>query len=183
MTYDLSTVWRIKKNERIDLGAVQGKFVSRVPPTWTTTMNDNGNDNRNGNELRHDVGGVVSVRKGIDGGFGFTIYPGPGPSNSNTNSNTNSNSNTNKAAKELDEDNLVIGRVIQGQEIIARLNQMPVVQSSGFGYKGLVSGGADASSNRSAPSRACRYGSKELYCNEFKPLKKILISNTGLVKD
>ena len=147
-------------------------------------MNDSGNDNddNNSNKLRHDVGGVlVSVRKGIDGGFGFTIYPGPSNTNSKTNSNTNTN--TNKAAKELDEDNLVIGRIIQGQEIIARLNQMPVVQSSGFGYKGLVSGGADASSNRSAPSRACRYGSKELYCNEFKPLKKILISNTGLVKD
>jgi len=71
VTYDLSTVWRIKKNERIDLGAVQGKFVSRVPPTWTTTMNDNGHNNGNdkdssGNELRHDVGGVVSVCKGID---------------------------------------------------------------------------------------------------------------------
>eukprot|EP00979_Chaetoceros_neogracilis_P008643 scaffold1917_cov218-Chaetoceros_neogracile.AAC.2 len=64
--------------------------------------------------------------------------------------------------------------VIGGMDVIRRLNQIAVVQSAqGFNYKG-VSGSASA-----APSRACRYGSKELYCNEFKPLKKISIQKTG----
>lgn len=148
VNYDLSTVWRVVKDERIDLGAVSGKFVSRESPMF-----------QGGNEmLKHDVEGVVSVRKGNDGGFGFTIYPGKsGASNS-----------------ELDQDNIVVGRVIGGMNVVKRLNELPVVQSPI---------GGSSSNKRLAPSRACRYGSTELYCNEFKPLKKILIQKTGLVKE
>lgn len=150
--YDLSTVWRVKKDERIDLGAVAGKYVSRVPPDFQAPK-DSG--------LKHDTEGVVSVRRGSDGAFGFTIYPGSGDSSS------------------LDEDNIVIGKVIDGMDVVRRLNAIPVVQSGGLNYKGLA--GGDKSEKRSAPSRACRYGSSELYCNEFKPLKKILISKTGVL--
>ena len=150
VNYDLSTVWRVVRDERIDLGAVSGKFVARESPFF-----EGGNSN-----LKHDVEGVVSVRKGSDGSFGFTIFPGSGSN------------------KDLDEDNIVIGRVIDGMDVVRRLNQIPVVQSAqGLNYKGFSGG----SSKRSAPSRACRYGSSELYCNEFKPLKKVLISKTGTV--
>jgi len=149
VTYDLSTVWRVVKNERIDLGAVSGKYVSRESPYF-----EGGNAS-----LKHDLEGVVSVRRGSDGRFGFTIYPGNGDG-----AGTGSNA-------ELDEDNIVIGRVIDGMDIVRRLNQIPVVKSAGFG------GGQ----KRSAPSRACRYGGSDSYCNEFKPLKKILISRTGTV--
>lgn len=152
VNYDLSTVWRVVTDERIDLGAVSGKYIARENPLFV-----GGND-----MLKHDVEGVVSVRKGNEGGFGFTIYPGT----------------TGEKNAELDENNIVVGRVIGGMDVIRRLNQIAVVQSAqGFNYKG-VSG--SASSKRSAaPSRACRYGSKELYCNEFKPLKKISIQKTG----
>jgi cyclophilin family peptidyl-prolyl cis-trans isomerase len=152
VTYDLSTVWRVVKNERIDVGAVSGKFVARENPLFT-----------GGNErLKHDVEGVVSVRKGSDGGFGFVIYPGISAKNN----------------ADLDEDNIVVGRVIDGMDVVRRLNQIPVIQSAqGLNYKGL--GGSTSSKRSAAPSRACRYGSKELYCNEFKPLKKISIQKTG----
>lgn len=149
VNYDLSTVWRIVKGERIDLGAVSGKFISRENPTFEGS-----------NSLKHDMEGVVSVRLGNDSGFGFTIYPGG------------------DGASNLDETNIVVGRVIGGIDVLRRLNQIPVVQSSAVGYK-VFSGGDP--SKRSAPSRACRYGSSELYCNEFKPLKKISVFRTGVV--
>ena len=164
--YDLSTVWRVKKDERIDLGAVSGKYVARFPPDFQGS----------GSGLTHDAEGVVSVRRGRDGGFGFTIYPGTG---TGTGTGTGSTGGT---KSDLDEDNIVVGRVIDGMDVVRRLNRIPVVQSVGFNYKGgLFAGGNNKSETKSAPSRACRYGSSELYCNEFKPLKKILISRTGVL--
>ncbi len=149
VNYDLSTVWRIIKDERIDLGAVSGKYVAREYPTFEGS-----------NSFKHDAEGVVSVRRGNDGGFGFTIFP----------------SSDSKMGVDLDETNIVVGKVIGGMDVVRKLNQLPVVQSSSIGYKGLAGGDP---SKRAAPSRACRYGSSELYCNEFKPLKKVSIFRTG----
>jgi len=143
VTYDLSTVWRIVKDERIDFGSVSGKFIAREYPNFTGS-----------NELRHDSEGVVSVKLGNDSGFGFSIFPG----------------SSSKSRSDLDDTNIVVGRVIGGMDVVRKLNQLPVVQSS-------LAGGDP--SKRSGPSKACRYGSSELYCNEFKPLKKISIFNTG----
>lgn len=148
--YDLSTVWRIIKDEKIDLGAVSGKFVARDYPTFEGS-----------NSLKHDAIGVVSVRLGNDGGFGFTIYTGSGSSPS-----------------DLDETNIVVGKVIGGMDVLKKLNEVPVIQSSSVGYKAFAGGDP---SKRNAPSRACRYGSSELYCSEFKPLKKISLFRTGMV--
>ena len=152
VNYDLSTVWRIVKDEKIDLGAVSGKFIAREYPMFEGK-----------NSLKHDAEGVVSVRLGNDGGFGFTIYMGPGSGSSDN---------------YLNETNIVVGRVIGGIDVVRKLNEVPVIQSSSVGYKALAGGDP---SKRSAPSRACRYGSSELYCNEFKPLKKITIFRTGVV--
>ena len=150
VTYDLSSVWRVVTDERIDLGAVSGKFVSREYPNF---IEENGT-----NKLTHDTEGVVSVRKGNNSGFGFTIYPG-----------RTSYSDT---VKDLDEDNIVVGRVLEGMDVVKKLNSVAVVQK-GFG--------ATSVTKKDGPSRACRYGSSETYCNEFKPLRKILISNTGVL--
>jgi len=127
VTYDLSIVWRIVKDERIDLGAVSGKYIARESPFF-----EGGN-----NQLKHDIEGVVSVRKGSDGAFCFSIYPG-GQKQGNV---------------ELDEDYIVVGRVIDGMDVVRKLNNVPVVQSAGINYKGFS---GNASSKRSAPSRACR---------------------------
>ncbi|KAL7450213.1 hypothetical protein ACHAWC_002169 [Mediolabrus comicus] len=149
VNYDYASVWRVMHDERIDLGAVSGKFVARENPTFESS-----------NALKHDSAGVVSVRRGNDGGYGFTIFPGKKGS---------------AAATALDEDNIVIGRVIDGIDVVERLNDMAVVKSSSLNYQAL-SGGPKS---KNAPSRACRYGGGELYCNEFKPLRKVLIESTG----
>ena len=72
----------------------------------------------------------------------------------------------------------MIGRVLDGlTTVVADLNETPVVKSSKVNYMALTgSGGLKA-----APSRACSYGNGKLYCNEFKPLKKISIVSTGVL--
>ena len=142
VNYEYSTVWRVIANERIDVGAVSGKFIARENPNFEDTNNG----------LKHDAAGVVSVRRGNDSGYGFTIYPGGGD------------------ADALDEDNIVVGRVIEGMDVVERLNQVPVVKNALAGKK-----------DKKAPSRACRYGGSELYCNEQKPLKKIQLDRTGVL--
>lgn len=146
VNYDLSTVWRIVKDERIDVGAVSGKYVAREYPTWE------GN-----NALTHDAPGVVSVRRGNDGGYSFTIFPGGN-------------------AENLDQDHIVVGRVVEGMEFVEKLNQTPVVASSKVNYMGLTGG----PTTKSAPTRACRYGGP-MYCNENKPLQKLSLTNTGVL--
>jgi cyclophilin family peptidyl-prolyl cis-trans isomerase len=143
VNYDLSTIWRVVKDERIDVGAVSGKFISRENVDWTGT-----------NDLKHDSFGTVSVRRGTDSGFGFTIYPGSSSPSSN-----------------LDETNLVVGIVMDGIDTIQQINQVGVVRSAKLG-------GVD---QKAAPSRSCRYGSNELYCNENKPLQKLTIFNSGVL--
>lgn len=142
VNYEYSTVWRVIAYERIDVGAVSGKFIARENPNFEDTNNG----------LKHDAAGVVSVRRGNDSGYGFTIYPGGGD------------------ADALDEDNIVVGRVIEGMDVVEKLNQVPVVKNALAGKK-----------DKKAPSRACRYGGSELYCNEQKPLKKIQLDRTGVL--
>jgi cyclophilin family peptidyl-prolyl cis-trans isomerase len=146
VNYDLSTIWRVVKDERIDVGAVSGKFISRENINWTGT-----------NDLKHNMFGIVSVRRGTDSGFGFTIYPG---------------SSSSTSSSSLDETNLVVGIVLDGLDTIQRINQVGVVRSAKLG------GGVD---QKAAPSRSCRYGSNELYCSENKPLQKLTIYSTGVL--
>jgi cyclophilin family peptidyl-prolyl cis-trans isomerase len=142
-----SNVWRIIKNERIDVGDVRGKFIAREFPNWQDTST-----------LQHDMAGVVSVRRGNDGGFGFTIYPGDG-----------------KDAGYLNEEHIVVGRVIEGMDVVKELNEVPVIASSKVNYMGL-----SGAPTKNSPTRACRYGGP-MYCNENKPLIKLSIVNAGIM--
>lgn len=108
------------------MGSVLGKFVAREYPDWQDTPNS----------LRHDTPGVVSVRRGDEGGFGFCVYPGSG-----------------SAPTYLDEEHIVVGRVVEGLDIVEALNQVPVVQSSKVNYMALAGG----TTTKNAPTRACRY--------------------------
>jgi len=148
VNYEYSTVWRVVKDERIDVGAVSGKFIARENPTFVDGEIKRG--------FVHDKAGVISVRRGDEAGYGFTIFPG-GPS-----------------SPSLDQDHVVVGRVIEGMDVVERLNAMPVVKSAGMAFSG-------GSKSKNAPSRGCRYGGSELYCSEDKPLKKILLDKTGLL--
>lgn len=147
VNYDYSQVWRVIKDERIDLGAVSGKFISREDPDWQEDATSG---------LKHDSPGVVSVRRGNDSGFGFTIYPGNGD------------------AEALDSDHIVVGRVLEGMDVVEEINQVPVITTAKVNYMGLTGG----PNSKNAPSRACQYGGA-MYCNEFKPLIKLSIQKTG----
>ena len=149
VNYDYAQIWRVIKGERIDFGSVAGRFVARESPSWTETQP---------NTLKHDRPGLVSVRRGADSGFGFTVYPGG-----------------NGDIADLDEKHIIVGQVLEGMDVIEMLNNIPVVASAKVNYMALTGG----PSNKSAPSRACRYGGA-MYCNENKPLVKLTIYKTGL---
>lgn len=143
-----STVWRIVPGERVDVGAVSGKFLAREYPTWSDS-----------NSLRHDAFGVVSVRKGNQGGFGVTITLSDKPND------------------ELDDLNVVVGRVIDGVDVLREINNVPIIKAAKqLNYKALSGG----DTNRDAPSRSCTYGGP-LYCNENKPLIKLTVSEVGVL--
>jgi cyclophilin family peptidyl-prolyl cis-trans isomerase len=143
-----SSIWRVVPNERIDLGDVRGKFVAREYPDWQESSVS---------QLKHDMPGVVSVRRGNEGGFGFTVYPGGD-------------------ASQLDADHIVVGRVIEGMDIVKALNEVPVISSAKINYMALTGG----PTTKNAPTRACRYGGP-MYCNENKPLVKLSISDAGVL--
>lgn len=147
-----STVWRIRPGERIDVGAVTGKFVARQYPNFVE-------DTTNNSGLRHDSPGVVSVRVGDESGFGFTVYPGGGDPSL------------------LDSEHIVVGKVEPGEsmETVDWLNAVPVVTTSSVNYMALT--GAKQSV---APDRSCRYGGP-MYCNENKPLVKLTVRDCGLL--
>jgi cyclophilin family peptidyl-prolyl cis-trans isomerase len=148
VTLQDSTIWRIVPGERVDLGAVSGKFLAREYPTWSDT-----------NSLRHDAFGVVSVRKGNQGGFGVTITLSDKPND------------------ELDDLNVVIGRVIDGVDALREINSVPIIKAAKqLNYKALSGG----DSTKDAPSRSCTYGGP-LYCNENKPLIKLTVSEVGVL--
>jgi len=147
VTYEYSQIWRVVPNQRIDVGAVSGKFIAREYPTWQEATP---------NQLAHDAFGVVSVRKGNESGFGFTIYAGNG---------------MDAAAQTLNEEHIVVGRV-ENLDIVSALNDVPVVTSSKFG---------GATPLKNAPDRSCTYGGGQLYCNEYKPLNKLSTQNSGIL--
>jgi cyclophilin family peptidyl-prolyl cis-trans isomerase len=154
VTYDFATIWRILKGERIDVGAVAGRYIARGFPTWEETTASN---------LLHDRPGIVSVLRGSESGFGFTIYPGSvGSSKEN--------------ASDLNENQIVVGQVLEGFDIVQQINNLPVISSGKVNYMGLTGG----PTTKSAPSRSCRYGGP-MYCNENKPLNKMTIYKTGVL--
>lgn len=119
---------------------------------------------------------MVSVRKGSNSGFGFTIYPGNGET------------------KDLDENHVIVGQVLEGLDVIETLNNLPVVTSAKVRQRTgrnilvlcllilrLLCIKVQNSEFREGPSRACRYGGTQLYCNEFKPLQKLTMYQTGVL--
>jgi cyclophilin family peptidyl-prolyl cis-trans isomerase len=154
VTLRYSTIWRIIKDERIDVGAVSGRFIARSYHDWVEETS------LSGQRRKHDELGVVSVRRGSDGGFGFTIYPGDGMSN----------------VDQLNQDQFVVGKVIEGIDIVCELNEVPVVRSANVNYMALTGGPTTTTS----PNRSCRYGGP-MYCNENKPLVKLTITEIGIL--
>ncbi|GMH65766.1 hypothetical protein TrST_g205 [Triparma strigata] len=101
VTYEGSTVWRVAKDERIDFGAVRGKFIGRKEPEFADL----------GTGLSVKRRGAVSVVKGGSAGFTFTVTPVEGGGNS------------------LGGDAVVVGQVVEGFETLDKLNNIGVVKS------------------------------------------------------
>ena len=158
VTYDYAQIWRIVQGERIDFGSVAGKFVAREYPDWQERSSSS-------SALKHDRPGIVSVRRGNESGFGFTVYPGGAGGSSSSSA---------AAASDLNENHIVVGQVLEGLDVIEQLNNIPVITSSKVNYMGLTGG----TTTKSAPNRSCRYGGP-MYCNENKPLSKLTIYQTG----
>jgi len=152
VNYDYAQIWRIIKDERIDFGSVAGRFIAREYPSW---------EESSASGLKHDRAGLVSVRKGTNSGFGFTVYPGGSAG----------------STEDLDSNHIIVGQVLEGMDIIEQMNNLAVVGTAKVNYKGLAGG----STFSEGPSRACRYGGKQLYCNENKPLQKLTMYRTGLL--
>lgn len=101
--YDNSVVWRILKDQRIDLGQVAGKYAYRIPPA-TPAWESAG--------LKHDRPGLVSVpREG--GSFDFSV--------------------TLASTPELDKTNKVIGEVLDGLDTVQLIGDLPVISYAGQG--------------------------------------------------
>ena len=175
VNYDYATVWRVITNERIDVGAVSGRFVARENPNFV----DGSSYSSSRSGLRHDAAGVVSVRRGNEGGFGFTIFPGVSGSISDNYAKISEAAAT--GATILDEENIVVGRILEGMDVVQRLNELPVVKQSAGSILGSGGGSSGKEKSKVAPSRGCRYGGTELYCNEYKPLRKVLLDKTGVM--
>ena len=140
VTYAYSTVWSIQRGKRIDAGALQGKFALRQAPATPLTE---------ASTLSHDAAGLLSVKRG-GGSFDFGISTAPLP--------------------EYDEDFAVIGRVVEGMDSIAALDQLTVVKA------------ADAfniEATTASRAKACQYDSPQPFCAQGKPLHKVTLARVS----
>ena len=108
-SYEGSSVWRVVKGERVDFGALRGKWLGRQEPSFP--------DDGMGVGVGVGQRGAVSVSKGGGGGYGFTITPNNGPARSLST-------------------HVVVGRVMEGFGALDSWNGVGVVKS-GIGGGGL----------------------------------------------
>lgn len=161
VTYDYAQIWRIVKDERIDFGSLPGKFNAREYPTWAERSYLPTAEYASTKTLPKYL---VAVRKGSDSGFGYTLF-------SKANALTN---------RDFLENYLVVGKVLEGEEVVDQINNVSVVASAkSINYMSIVGGGVGSSKN-AAPKKDCRYGGP-MYCNENKPLTKLTMFRTGIL--
>ena len=199
LSYDGAQVSSIVKDKKIEVNKFQGgaNLKSETYRTASGATRIRSVDLAAGtfiddtNKLSHDASGIVSMKRG-GGNFGFTVclfqftiqlistyivftmklflivisYPrcqiAPSPN------------------KDLDEENIVIGKVISGLEIIDRINSVPTsredVLGTKGGFKALASAGGDgrgkiASVNRPLQKvriNSCRVDEKASLTNLMK---------------
>uniref|UniRef100_A0A7S2XZB5 PPIase cyclophilin-type domain-containing protein n=1 Tax=Fibrocapsa japonica TaxID=94617 RepID=A0A7S2XZB5_9STRA len=154
ISYDFSTVFRVDKDRRIDMGRVGAGMSTRLVRTTDSTgrvrttkeSTADGLINRESNDLKHDRPYLVSMKRG-GGTYEFSIVPSPNSG--------------------LDKENIVFGEVISGKDIIDAINAVPTTQEDPLGSKEAFS-----SAGKNFDPRA-----KIAYVN--KPLKKIVITKAG----
>lgn len=123
VSYDGAQVSRIQADKRIDVGKL-AKGGNKKQETWMDNMGKvrirsvslaSKATHNDQNDLHHDAPGVLSVKRG-GGTFDFTIAPQLNPA--------------------LDGENVVIGKVLSGMDIVNRINKIPVSKEDLIGSKG-----------------------------------------------
>ena len=153
--YRGSTVSRVVKGERIDVGRIRQQFDEGAQFSGMPQRLDAGvapPTNFEVNSLRHDRQGVVSVKKG-GGDFGWSICAGP--------------NGCSRVGGGMDDEMLVIGVVEKGLDIVEKLNEAPTNRknsSNAFRTIGKIIGDSRAKVQL-----------------ENKPLQKIAISDSGIL--
>lgn len=152
VSYNGAQVSRIQKDSRIDVGKfLTGSDVKQE--TWIDGMGKmrlksvnlaSKAIHKDENHLRNDVNGAVSVKKG-GGSFDFTIAP--------------------RANKNLDKENIVIGQIIDGIDVIDKINEIPVSKEDLIGSKSIYSAVGKGFDGR---AKIITLG---------RPLKRVTISN------
>jgi cyclophilin family peptidyl-prolyl cis-trans isomerase len=124
LNYDGSTISRVQKDKRIDFG----KMSAGKDQRQETYVNPSGKasirnvdlaekvTHSDTNAFLHDTKGTLSVPKGGKS-FQFTLTPESKPN------------------KDLDRDNLVIGKVLDGMDVVNRINAVPVSREDALGTK------------------------------------------------
>jgi cyclophilin family peptidyl-prolyl cis-trans isomerase len=127
VSYAYSQAWRIVKDVRVDLGRV--KQIDELNQSPGTPQRQIAlievPENRDVNDIAHSVAGAVSVRRG-GGAFEFSVNPQPA-----------------EVGSELDLEDIVIGRVLEGMDTIEAINRVPTNQKTprdGFRKVGKVIG-------------------------------------------
>jgi cyclophilin family peptidyl-prolyl cis-trans isomerase len=163
VTYDYAQIWRIIKDDRIDFGSLSGKFNAREYPTWAEKSVPKSSDYVGSSTLPANFKYLVAVRKGSDSGFGYTLFPMA----------------TVQSNQDFLENYMVVGRVLEGEDVVDQINNISVVASAkSLNYMSIVGGGSGSKNN--APKKDCRYGGP-MYCNENKPLTKLTMFRTGIL--
>jgi len=108
--------------------------------------------------LSHDAAGLLTLQKG-GGTFDFSILPAPN-------------------AAEFDGNSVVFGRVLEGLDVVHALDDLAVADAAPF-YPTAIKGEGKASSKASRES--CYYGSKQLFCNQNRPLQKAVVTSARVL--
>lgn len=125
-SYDGSQVSKVQKDRIITVGKL-ARGGGQKQETWMDEVgkvrirNVNLAEsfvNTDNNELKHDTNGIVSIPK-AGGTFEFSIVP--------------------RQNAELDNDNLVIGKVLSGMDVVDKINEIPVSREDSLGSKAAFS--------------------------------------------
>ena len=147
--YKGSQLWRIVPNKRLDFGRVDSMFTSRMPPTITRSIEE-----QISSIYKPSTRGSVSVKRG-GGAFEFTITPSYNPS--------------------LDsdkEDLVVVGRVTD--ESLAFIDDI----NTNIPVRRDIVKLTDVPPLGSKFARACDFTNPDMTCAQFKPMRKIVVTES-----
>lgn len=146
--YKNSQLWRLVPNKRMDFGRVDSMFTSRISPTIARDEEQK----VAGGFGKPSTRGAVSIKRGA-GAFEFTVTPAYNP-----------------ALDSEKEDLVVVGRIAESD--LSFMDEMNAITVR----KDIVKIG-DVPPLGAKFARACDFTAPDSTCAQFKPLKKILVTD------